>query len=1014
MAWTSEQLKAINIRNVNAIVSAGAGSGKTAVLTARAFEIIKKKEAKVDELLILTFTNAAAHEMKDRLIAQLRKESFFAEADDVEGSQVTTFDAYSLYLVKKYNYFFDISKDVSIIDSNIVKIKEYEILEDIFNTLYDQGDQSFLDFIKTFVVKDDDVLKDYVVAILALADLKIDKEGFLNNANKEVFDVKFIDNLLEEVLIVAKSYLDDFIKMCDYFEDIDFANKIIEKINLLKSAQDYNDLFTIACGAKLVDAKNVSETDKQLKKSINDSFKELCSNIKNIGTREDVIEVFTNEQYKNAYNYLFKIAIELDKRLGEFKHRKNAYTFADIAKMALKLVDDEQINKEIKESIKFIMVDEYQDTSDIQEAFISKIANNNLFMVGDTKQSIYSFRNANCSIFQEKYEKYKQGINGEKIDLNYNFRSRQELVEDLNKIFSLLMTKNYGSVDYRIDHISKAGNTDYLNYGANNVSNHLEIYKYNSDSSTLKKAEYEAHLIAQDIVRKVNDKYLVYDAKNKNLRACKYADFAILIDKKAQFDLYKKVFDQYQFPLKTYRDEKIISSLFYDALTVILKIKNEQFDVEFKHTLIGLLRSFAYQVKDSEIYDAVKSDQLKKTKAYIDMNEIAKMTDVLPLSEIILCLYERLDIYNKLILIGDIEENQIILDHLYNVACDMQKLEYSLNDFAKYINDLKTLGIDLESSADNAVDNVVKLMTIHKSKGLEFPIVYLPSLETNFFLSNNRKSKFKTSLKYGLILPLINNNSSLNILDFLNKEDIKNKTRSERIRLIYVALTRAKEKAILLMDTKSEEESKDLRFSKSFYDFVNYYQNVASQKISEKEVDFQILTLKNNEANFDEEMEINLLTMPNIQMPENSEKEHASKALNNDANIEALNFGSTLHYILELTDFKTKDTSFINDKKIKNYIDKILSLDIFKDLSHYMIYKEYSFYDEKNEMIGVIDLLLIGESDIKIIDYKTKNIDDESYVHQLKVYQKFILEKFNKKVTTYLLSITEAKIKEIK
>ncbi|MCH5171736.1 MAG: UvrD-helicase domain-containing protein [Erysipelotrichales bacterium] len=1020
MAWTSEQLRAINIRNVNAIVSAGAGSGKTAVLTERAFNIIKNKEANVDELLILTFTNAAAHEMKERIIALLRNEKYFEQADQVEGSNVTTFDAYALYLVKKYNYYFDIPKNVSILDENIVKIKEYEILDKIFDNLYQANDRGFIDLISTFVVKDDRVIKDYIIKILHLADLKINKMEYLLNHNAEIFDIEYIENLLNEVITISKDYIKDYINMCDYFENSDVSYDIIEALSKLINTNSYDEFYEACSLFKLKVFRNLSEEDKALKGAIVGGFKPLRERILKMGSKETVINFLTKEQYKNAYKYLFNIAIQLDEELRNFKISKNSFTFSDIAKMALELVNDQNINKELKESIKFIMVDEYQDTSDIQEAFISKLANNNLFMVGDTKQSIYSFRNANCNIFQNKYEEYKSGVNGEKIDLNFNFRSRQEVVEDLNIMFSDLMSKKIGSVDYKIDHISKAGNNDYLILGDNHENNHFEVLCFDSSETSLKKAEYEAHLLAQDIINKLNGNYKVYDKKSKSLRSCKYSDFAILIDKKKQFELYKKVFDKYQIPLKSYQDDKLISSLvgnlFYDALMVIHKIGNEQFDVEFKHTLIGLMRSFAYQMSDSEIYDYVQSDSLLLTKAYKDMESIAKLVFDLPLGEIVLKLYEVLDIYNKLVLIGDIEENEIIVDHLYNVAKTMQDLDYSLDDFIKYINDLKELGIDIDSSIDDSVDDVVKLMTIHKSKGLEFAIVYMPQLESNFFLSGGDRSSFKTSLEYGLILPIIGESDDkyLNILSFLNSEITKSKTLSERIRLFYVALTRAKEKAILFMEKNDKDEMFNLRNSRSFYDFLAYYQNTSKNKLLEKEVKFVEVNLQNEMPKQYDDCNLSYLERPVIELPTAKDKVRASKIVDENSNVSALGFGSELHYLLELIDFKTKDISFIKDEKKKKYLRSVLELDLFKDIDQFKVFKEYAFSDEENEMIGIIDLLLIGESEIKIIDYKTKNIDDESYERQLKIYQNFISKKFNMPVHTYLLSIIDAQLKEVK
>lgn len=1017
MPWTKEQQQAIDNRHVNAIVSAGAGSGKTAVLKERTFNIIKNGEAKVDELLILTFTNSAAREMKERIIDSLRQNELYALADQVESSNVTTFDAYFLYLVKKYNYFFNISKDVTIIDKNIVNIKAHEILDKIFDKLYENNDEEFRMLIKTFVVKKDDTLKEYILSILEQADLKVDKYGFLNSRCEEVFTSNYQEALLELVMEKAKEQVREASIAIEYLENEKIINKLEDRFARILEANDYNSFYeAYNFSLSKSKAKNAIESDNQIISYIAKTIN--LKKIKSMGNKESILELINNPQYKNAYQCLFNIALELDKQLEEFKKEKNSYTFFDIAKMALSLVQDEEINQELKQSIKFIMVDEYQDTSDIQEAFISAIANNNLFMVGDTKQSIYSFRNANCDIFQGKYEKYKIGDGGEKIDLNANFRSRSEIVEDLNTMFSLMMSKKIGSVDYRFDHIAIAGNKVYDTKGKTLQNNHIELYKYIPSGSSRTKDELEAHLIAQDIVKKINEGYEVLDKKSGVLRKCYFSDFAILCDKKKKFDLVKKVFEDYQIPLKVYKKKKAINSLvgnmFYDALSVVNKIHKEEFDVEFKHALVGLMRSFAYQFKDPEIYRYVKEDKLNETLPFLDMQKIALLVKDLPISEIVLKIYDCLDIYNKLVTVGDVEENEIVLNKLYEVAKTMQNLDYSLEEFLQYVNNMKKFESDMEYDAEDSIDNVVKIMSIHQSKGLEFGIVYMPYIESDFFKTGSENTSFKTSNEYGLIMPIVGRDSddSLSILKYLNDDIVHSKTLSERLRLFYVALTRAREKAIILFDEEKDRTIYSLSEANSFYDFVNFYQEHSNTKMIERAVEFNECHLNNfKEEQVKDSVEFSFNKY--IAINPQKEKVRASKVASDYVDNSALEFGSELHYLLELVNLKTKDVSFIKDNYKKHLITNVLKLDIFKDLDETQIFKEYSFYDEDTDLNGIIDLLLIKEKEIAIIDYKTKNIDDEAYNRQLNIYKDYIIKTFNMPVKTYLLSIVDADIKEV-
>jgi len=1016
MAWTKDQERAINIRNKNVIVSAGAGSGKTAVLTERAFQIIKNHEAQVDELLILTFTKAAAHEMKERIIAALRKENYFSLADQVESANVTTFDAYALSLVKKYCYLLNLPSDISIIDESIMKIKEMEIVDEIFAYHYTQNDKEFQDFIKDFSSKSDADLRKYVINILHMADLKVDKEQFLTNKGQEVFQVAYIDKLLNTALSLFKDEISECEKLLNGFEDLEVVEAFETKFKVMLEAGTYDDFAMLLNNFSLPRFK-LEENDKALKSLIVEkNIRPLKDLVKKLGMREDVVTLLTDSKYQNAYHYLFTMAKELDDKLSKFKLEKNSFTFMDIAKMALDLVKNPQVSQELKDNIKFIMVDEYQDTSDIQEALISALAHDNVFMVGDTKQSIYAFRNANCEIFQTKYENYKMHNGGEKIDLSCNFRSREEVVEDLNTMFSLLMNKKYGSVDYKIDHIASQGYRNYQENGQCSQDFHIEAMTYRNENTKLKNKEYEAHLIAEDIIRKVNEGYLVFDKNLQSLRPCTFKDFAILTDKKKTFDMFKKIFDTYQIPLKIYKDYSLISSkvgnFFIDALKVIKGIESPEMDVEFKHALVGLMRSFVYNMKDQEIYDTVINNKFKETQAYIDMKEVTKQKDKLPLSNLIQYLFSVTDIYNKLILLGDIKENELNVDRLYENAQNMEKLDYSFDDFLDYLVNIQENDIDIETNVDDEIENVVRLMSIHGSKGLEFPIIYFPLLTENFQKSGKENSKFKTSSLYGLLLPslYLNRESLVKVLDDISKKSLQC---SERMRLFYVALTRTKEKSILVIN---EEECKPiyaLNHAHSFMDFINYYQTIATNKIVEHKSQLESLTLNIKQEEVKEEVHLNFYAEMPITTIAQTKLAKASKSIDSSVAQSSLDFGSELHLLLELVDFNKPDTSFIANSQYKKYIERVLALDVFKNLEHTSIFKEYAFVDDINQTKGVIDLLLIDDNEIKIIDYKTKNIEDEAYHHQLKVYENYIKTKFSKPVTTYLLAIIDAKLVKI-
>lgn len=1021
MAWTNEQKKAIDeLRHTNAIVSAGAGSGKTAVLTERVFQIIKNKEARVDELLILTFTNAAAHEMKDRIIKRLRDEGLFALADQVEGSNVTTFDAYALSLVKKYNYYFDIAKNVSVIDDNILHVKENEILNNMFDELYEKKDEAFIKLIHTFCIKDDEPIKVFVKDILSNAEKCVNKDEYLLTANAFAYNEDFFNVVIEDLMQSIKQTILTKMNLLDHMNNTFTADAIRDSYQALLDIDNFDDFCACIATYKNVETRKaqfkLDEEDKKLKKIIDldvNQYKLLCD-------KKRLHDFLFNPKYQESCVTLFALARELNHRLMNYKKSKNAYSFSDIANMALQIVQDKDINKELKEGIKFIMVDEYQDTSDIQETFISALSNNNVFMVGDTKQSIYGFRNTNCEIFQNKYENFKKGIGGEKVDLVQNFRSRKEVIDDINKMFSFIMSKKYGAVDYKIDHITIAGNKDYDKAGEALLSHQTEIYRYfNNEKETRKKnEEIEARIIAQDILDKIKV-IKIFDKDNKSLREAEYRDFAILVDKRKHLNTFKKVFDEYKIPISIDKPSALISSkvgyVFSNALVLLQKLKDETYDNEFKHALIALMRSFVYQENDNSIYEVMTSENMLQTQVINDLLPIAKELDELTLSQIIRRVYHALDIYNKLVYIGDVENNESALDALIDASKTMEELNFSFLEFIAYLQTLRSEETDFDKEIKQNVEGVVLTYTMHHSKGLEYPIVYLPCLDNDFYKGGGAKSKFKISKKYGLLFPVVDESQKyINVLDYLNKEQDKESTISEKIRLFYVALTRAREKAIILLNDFNSKEIYDLSTIKTFHQLIDYYQTQGHTPISEKEKSVVDIDLDNAEENTN--YHDNLVTFI-AKNPIDSElvtsQKKASKSISLDVNASTLEYGSKLHYLLELTDFKTKDTSFIKDKKEKNLIDKVLTLDIFKDLTNTNIYKEYSFFDKDNDLNGVIDLLLINSDDIKIVDYKTKNIDDEAYVTQLKYYQNFIEKSFKKKAKIYLLSIINAELKEI-
>ena len=670
--------------------------------------------------------------------------------------------------------------------------------------------------------------------------------------------------------------------------------------------------------------------------------------------------------------------------------------------MAIRIVKDyPEIKEEIKNYYNEIMVDEYQDTSDLQEIFINEISNNNVYMVGDIKQSIYRFRNANPTIFKDKYEQYKDNNNGIKIDLLKNFRSRKEVLDDINNIFNQIMDLDIGGADYRKTHQMVPGNINY----EESINSNLDIYNYDTEDKTYSKEEKEIFIIANDIKEKINNKYQVLDKDTNTLRDVTLSDFCIIMDRGTEFDIYKKIFEYMELPLTIYKDENLtedtIINLFKNILGLITK---DNINTEFKYYFTSISRSFLLETSDSDIYNIFINNDFKKTELYQTINKIKEELNNKNLKQIIELIIDKFDIYKKLIKIGNIRKSITEIEQIIDISETLNNLGYDINDFYNYLNNMIEEGVDIRYSNSSKDSNSVKIMNIHKSKGLEFPICYYSGLHKTFNKSDIKR-RFLYSNTYGIITPSFNEGIIDIVTKTLFKEETNKEEISEKIRLFYVALTRAREKMIIVTSLKEDEEYKPLTNSKrlkynSFLDIINsirYYLENSIKSINTNDIymtkeykNTKIKELKKEESK--EKLKVININVNN----ETKEESRYSKdqiKLNTKEEQDNIKEGLKMHYLLEIDEF-TNPKYDITKRLIKHL-----------DLKDTNIYKEYEFITEDTH--GFIDLMIEYKDNIKVIDYKLKNIQDEAYLKQLNGYKNYIEQKTNKKTDIYLYSILE-------
>lgn len=1029
---TKEQKSAIETCGKNIIVSAGAGSGKTFVLKERVLRNVKEKTS-IDNLIILTFTKNAASEMKDR-IRKILKKNNLEDAKYVDSAYITTFDSFAGSLVRKYSYLLNISKSFNVIDDSILDLEIKNELDEIFEKKYKEKDNNFFNLINNLCYKNDNSLKNGIINIYKSLENIINKDEFLNTYINKFYNEEYINNMLNRYEDIIFNKLGEVIELYNLAneyaikeETIEFNGNVIEELSNIASLDELVDNYSKLklksnSGGKVYDEgykqvkSRIDEIDKEFKNYIIYYKKDLKKQY--LSTKDNVIEIID-------------IIKKLDLNINNFKKIHNSFSFNDIAFMAIKLVRDfEFVRNEIKNNTYEIMIDEYQDTNDIQEEFISYIANNNVYMVGDVKQSIYGFRNANPYIFKHKYDTYSNNIDGYKIDLTSNFRSRKEVINNINNIFSKIMFDNIGGADYKKSHIMNFGKTIYNELENDNLDYNLDLLNYSYDKkkySKYTKDEIEAFIIVDDIKKKMNSNLTSVhevNGKDEKIPIC-YKDFCILVDKSKNFELLKSILESNGIPSSIDKDLSIKDDdeiyILKNLITLLIDIHNNNFNEEFSHSFISILRSYIYNINDQEIYEIMNNKKFKDTDLYNKLFGISNEIDGLSNKEILYRLIDVFDIIHKTINIGDVDSRIARLEYFINESESLNKFGMDIYTMKDFFDNLLNSENDIKMGKTSNDIDAVKIMTIHGSKGLEFNYVYMPYLSTSFKGKNTGDLIFDKD--FGLIIPFNDDGVDKTfIYKLYNQESLKENI-SEKIRLFYVAITRAKEKFIMISEfndnivNNNSIEEYDLLKCNSYKDIITLLKddltkytkvidldNLYKSKdyLSIREYNYSnVIDRTNNIIN------INSLNIDNNNLNSN----HFSKKLSSiiDKNTRfTLDLGNYMHYLFETSDFNNNLNT--NDK-----INNFLSHKELKNIKNAKIYKEHEIKFNKNNSTyhGVIDLLIEYDDYFDIIDYKYSNIDDEEYKNQLNGYKDYIESTYNKPCNCYLYSISNDILKKI-
>ena len=1038
--WTKEQEQAIYEVGQNIIVSAGAGSGKTTVLSERVLEHVKSG-INIDDMLILTFTTAAAAEMKGKIRKNLGKYPELNEQyERVDIGYITTFDAYAMSLVKRYNQVLNISDKLAIIDASIITLKQKEILTSIMDEYYKNNNAKFNKLINDFCLKDDKEIFDAIINLNNKLDNKYNKRELLSNYVNDYFNDNYVTGLINSyVELISDKIINITRQIANISTFLD--DKYIQKLNdyfiNLINAKDYDTIKRIALSLDRIPSlpKNSPDEAKAIKaviKSDLDDIKDMCK-------YNDLKEL--KDSYYLTQDYveiIIEIISKLDDLLNNYKIDNNVYEFNDIAIMAINILkNNADIREELKNKYQEILIDEYQDTNDIQDVFISLIANNNVYMVGDIKQSIYRFRNANPNLFKAKYNSYVNHDGGMKIDLMKNFRSRSNVINGINLIFNSLMDDNIGGADYIATHQMIYGNQSYEN--VNHEDYQMQILNYElPEDKKYRKNEIEIFTIANDIKNKINNKYRIMDKESNKERNINYGDFVVLLDRSKDFNLYKKIFEYLNIPVTIMRDQTVSDSedimIIKNIYNMIMIINRNNFKEDEKllgYAFMSIARSYLFEMNDNDILKIIKERNYASTNIYEICYLLVKDLMVLNNQQLYEKIIKEFDFYNKLIKVGNVKNHLITLDSIAKIVQSTNDMGFTPIDFCNYLNDIADNDLKINLSLNKEVNDSVKIMTIHASKGLEYPICYFAGL-TEQFNTKELTDKFNYSNEYGFVIPYLDvktNNIKNNFVKLLLEKKYIQDEIAEKIRLFYVSLTRAREKMIFVTSLDENMASykvngvidNETRLSyRSLADILNSMTSELKSYICNVDINNIGLTKEYNYSKFNKPT---IKVMPsniiNVQEADSDvamviENSFAKKTHNIYTTEEKNNMklGIEMHYLLETIDFKRPDFTDIDDYK-KQIIVKFMASGILDDALK--VYKEYEFiyYDNNVKEHGIIDLLLIYKDHATIVDYKLKNAHDEAYKKQLAGYKKYIEELTGLKTLTYLYSLMNAELIEI-
>lgn len=848
MKWTKEQGQAIKVRDKSILVSAAAGSGKTAVLVERIKQILTEEKVELDEILVVTFTNAAASEMREKIVGAIP-----GQMDMIQKSQIGTFHSFALDVIGRYFHLIDLEPGFRVCDEPRKILLENEAMDQLLEERFESDDPDFIRFLKMYgTSKSEDRVREMIGTVYNFIMSMPNPFEWLDES------VKALDISLEEFLAspIYKELMDQVHKTVDgalvnlsKVEDLLSANSIasleskaeIDRAlveNIKRAFQEDFEMGRELLAARTFERFTVKKDDKEAYALIKDQVGLLRDRAK--GQLKDLqqkyvkasLETYLEEirETKEAGEILQGLVHDFHRIFTEKKRSKGLIDFSDIEHFALEILAREEAASEYRNKFEYIFIDEYQDSNLVQEALIQRIQRpDNVFMVGDVKQSIYKFRLAEPEIFIDKYNDFRQELDpcGMKIDLNKNFRSKGPILDGVNALFYYLMCKETAGMDYDEEAALYKG-LDYQGPLDHKPEFYLIDYE-KEDPEDLTRVESEAMLVASLIEK--NRGLAYFDVKSNSEKKLDYKDMVVLLRSAARDgEKYKEALELYGIPAFIDAGDGYYDSLEISVFINLLKIIDNKYqDIP----LLSILRSaiFNFDMEDMaavrgnspatsymqalEVYGDQGPDPVLKEKCKLVLEKISgwkKLRRHMPLKDFVWELMLGTDFYYYVGALPGGGQRQANLRALADKALAYENSQAKgLFGFINYIEAVKekkiaTAPVNLLGEGDN----VVRIMTVHKSKGLEYPFVVLAGLGKQFV---NEKGK-QTSLhkQMGLAIRQVDKDLThyrKTLLQKLIDNKISTEALAEEIRILYVAMTRAQDKLILVGSARNADKLRD-------------------------------------------------------------------------------------------------------------------------------------------------------------------------------------------------------------